>query len=174
MKFYQFNHAPMGEKYREMSKAEYELAKREPYRWFIDFDNCVIEYSEEEYWSYYQKYYHSRNSRRDKNTRAATEITLDSVNEAYSYEMSVFSVHTEQTVEDRAICRIYQDYCKQRLLVAFEALSSEEVYLVLEMTLRFRKQKELAAELGVSQQAISRKYLAALRKLRQLLSDLER
>lgn len=68
----------------------------------------------------------------------------------------------------------YQDYCKQRLLVAFEALSSEEVYLVLEMTLRFRKQKELAAELGVSQQAISRKYLAALRKLRQLLSDLER
>ena len=55
MKFYQFNHAPMGEKYREMSKAEYELAKREPYRWFIDFDNCVIECSEEEYWSYYQK-----------------------------------------------------------------------------------------------------------------------
>ena len=174
MKYYfEYNHAPAGDKYCIMTKAEYELAKRDPTRWFIDFGNCVIECSKAERTEYYRMYYRYFNSRKCKNGRDADMVSLNSVNEAVSYGMSVFAVHNEPTIDDIVICRMYQAYCKQRLIAALETLSSDEVYLVQEMTLKSRKQKDLAAELGISQQAVSKKYLAAMRKLRQLLSDLK-
>ena len=55
MKYYfEYNHAPTGDKYCIMTKAEYELAKRDPTRWFIDFGNCVIECSKAERTEYYR------------------------------------------------------------------------------------------------------------------------
>jgi hypothetical protein len=65
-------------------------------------------------------------------------VSLNSVNEAVSYGMSVFAVHNEPTIDDIVICRMYQAYCKQRLIAALGNLSSDEVYLVQEMTLKSR------------------------------------
>ena len=109
MKYYfEYNHAPAGDKYCIMTKAEYELAKRDPSRWFIDFGNCVIECSKAERTEYYRMYYRYFNSRKCKNGRDADMVSLNSVNEAVSYGMSVFAVHNEPTIDDIVICRMYQ------------------------------------------------------------------
>ena len=172
-KYFIYNKNPLGAKYVEISKDEFLRIWHEPGRWFINFGNCVLECEKSEYRSYYRVLYHYRYTKRTADFVNADVVSLSGKEDDCTYDMSIFSQHNERGIEDIVIERIYQEFCKQRLIAALETLSSDEVYLVQEMTLKSRKQKDLAAELGISQQAVSKKYLAAMRKLRQLLSDLE-
>ncbi len=173
-KFYQFNPVPGGSKYVEMSREEFLEARNDPNRWFIYLGDYALEVEEAVYRDYYRIRNHSSYLLRDVDGHCAEILSLDEMEEEATYEMSVFSVHTELSTEEEVILRDDQTYRKQQLYAALAALGTDEAYVFVEMTLKKRKQKSLAAELTISQQAVSKKYWHALDKLRQLLKHLKR
>ena len=78
------------------------------------------------------------------------------MDEDVSYEISVFSVHTEQSVEDAAEVSLQ----KQQIRQAFRHLSEEEIYLIRELLIKERMQSEIAKELHISQQAVSKRFIS--------------
>ena len=171
--YYKYSHNPNGKKYAPMTKTEYLAVKSDPNRWFINFGNCIMECERSEYTAYYRLLDHYQYTKRKADGHRAEVISLDEAKDLYSYEESVFSVHTEQTPDDETIERLLQEYRKNRLITAFESMLEDEVYLLEEIVLRSRTQSDLANEMHISHQAISKRLRKIMRKLRAMLQDLE-
>lgn len=169
VRYYEYNCKDSGAKYAEITEAEYLEAKADPNRWFISFGSCVLECEKPEYEDYYKQEERNRYSRRDAGRKTVEVLSLEQVEEDYTYDMSVFTLHNELSVEE-TVSKAYQ---KMRLLNAIAQLTPNEAYLIQELHFKNRNQKELAGELGITQQAVSKRYRSTLQRLRRMLSDLE-
>lgn len=56
---------------------------------------------------------------------------------------------------------------------ALEKLDEQDLKLVVEIHVKHKSQNHLSEELGISQQGVSKRYRAVLRKLRKLMGDID-
>ena len=166
VRYYAYNPKKRGSKYVEITEEQYLNVKIQPNRWFISFGNCVLECEKSEYDEYYRQREHSLYTLRNASGKRPDILSLEAMDEDVPYEISVFSVHTEQSVEDAAEVSLQ----KQQIRQAYRHLSEEEIYLIRELLIKERMQSEIAQELHISQQAVSKRFLKAIRKLREAAS----
>ena len=171
MRYFEYNRNADKPKYVPMTEGEYLRAKQDPNRWFISFGTCVLECEQEEYAEHYRKLEHYRYTLRDADRKLASVISLDALSTEALYEMSVFSVHTEMSVEEQIIAKENRRLLKTALQDSLQKLTPEECYLIHELKVNRKKQAEVAKELGISQQAVSKRYRAAVKKLKEMLGE---
>lgn len=147
MVYYEFNRTGKGGKYKKMSAEEYEQAKQDPKRWFLegwDEDGKVLLYvmecSKEMYDEVQSEKNHSAYIGRDKSERKAVDETVQMA--------------------------LYSEYTKDILHKALSRLKPEERYILTELALKKRTLESVGKSLGVSRSAISQRYLRIRWKLR--------
>ena len=173
MMYFEYNHEGKRPLRIPMTEEAFLKAKDEPDRWFINFGSCVLEVTKLEYDKYYKEKERSRYIRRNAIGRLDEQTTLDMMDEAFTYEQSVFSVSGEKSVEDEVIDRETRAYVVQKVHEALQQLDKGDQHIVIEITIRHTRQTALSKEMGISQQTVSRRYHKVLAKLRVLLSELE-
>ena len=171
--YYEFNREGKRPLRIPMTEAAFLKAKEEPDRWFISFGDCVLEVTKSEYVKYYKEKEHTRHLRRTAAKYELECVPLDSLEEQFTYDRNVFSVHAELSVEDEVIQRDLKTALHKLLCDALEKLDEQDLKLVVEIHFKHKSQNHLSEELGISQQGVSKRYRAVLRKLRKLMGDIE-
>ena len=87
--------------------------------------------------------------------------------------MSIFSTSEPTSVEDLVIEKLMRSEINQKLWEAIRNLAEDERYLVIKLHIKQEKQSKIAADLGVSQQTVSKRNLKILQKLKKLLDKEE-
>ena len=170
VKYYLFNPNPSdSEPLRiPVTLSEYEKVRKSPDRWFIDLGDLVLEVTKEQHEKYDKVDRHSRYLRRVASRSGRTQ-SLSTLEEAITYEMSIFSTSESSSVEDLVIEKLMRSEIYQKLWDAIRNLAEDERYLVIKLHIRQEKQSKIAKGLGVSQQTVSKRILKILQKLRKLL-----
>lgn len=172
MVYFEFNRTGKGGKYKKMSAEEYEQAKQNPKRWFLegwDEDGkallYVMECSKEMYDEVQSEKNHSAYIGRDKSDRKAVVLSFEQDMVECSEESSVFS-NGSRPVDETVQMALYSEYTKDILHRALSRLKPEERYILTELALKKRTLESVGKSLGVSRSAISQRYLRIRWKLR--------
>ncbi|MCM1508440.1 MAG: hypothetical protein NC177_15120 [Ruminococcus flavefaciens] len=170
-KYYKYNPNGNKPKYVEMAEEEYIGAKQEDNRWFISFGNCVLECEKSEYDEHYRKLNHYRYTQKDAEGKTVETISLEQNEIEYSYDMSVFQNEDEVMVDDKIIESMNTAFRHEELRKAMERLSESERNLITQLFSENKNQSELTAIYGVSQQALSKRKYAILKKLYEAVKN---
>ena len=103
VRYYAYNPKDRGPRYIEITEEEYLKIKIQTDRWFISFGTCVLECEKAEYDDYYRHLEHYRYTLRNASRKRPDVLSMDAMEEEFPYETSVFSVHTEKSVEDEVM-----------------------------------------------------------------------
>ncbi len=156
-----------------MTEEKFLEVKGLPDRWFIRLGNCVLEVSKEEYDKYYKEYEHSKYCRRDAAGNYVRPVKLDKSNPDHVRAFSLCMSCTSVSIEDVAIDHMMSRQRVKRLHEALEALDESERTLMMQVFFENQKQSDLAVSMGVTQQCISKRIKAILKKLEIMLADLK-
>lgn len=148
----------------QITEEEYIAALANPDRWFINFGNCVLEVSREEYVKYSKDYWHSRYNIRYAYRNGIKVQSLDALDENVA---DTYPLRSGQTLEDALIEKLSMQELTRQLSSALRELDADELHLVVEIHINQKPQKEVSEEFGISQQAVSKRLQKVLRKLRE-------
>jgi RNA polymerase sigma factor (sigma-70 family) len=120
-----------------------------------------IEVSPEVYKVYYQAYEQERyaKSKAFDVERSLDRFSEDGVNVEYQYAMS------QPSLEDQ----VFHEQMKKKLPAALAVLSDDERLLISELFYNNKSETEVAKTLGLSQQAVSKRWLKLRTKIKEFL-----
>ena len=167
VRYYAYNPKDRGPRYIEITEEEYLKIKIQTDRWFISFGTCVLECEKAEYDDYYRHLEHYRYTLRNASRKRPDVLSMDAMEEEFPYETSVFSVHTEKSVEDE----VMESMRIEQISHALSRLPTDDAFLVREYLMKERTQSEIAQELKISQQAVSKRMIKILYKLKKMLTS---
>ena len=155
-----------------MTEEQFLAVKDLPDRWFINISGCVLEVSKAEYDDYHKEREHSNYCRRDKDRKVVHPVKLEELDTERLIAYSIFTLMEAQSLEESVEESLMQKVEIKRLYEALDELGADERSLIHAIYYCNQNQKTLAKKLGITQQGVSRRLSAVLKKLRSMLSDL--
>jgi RNA polymerase sigma factor (sigma-70 family) len=128
--------------------------------------------TKEEYNKYYKEYEHARYCRLNASRKVVHNLELDTFEPDYITAINPFTRLAEPSVEDIVVEHLMDAFKVKRLHEAMDTLTPGELDLINKLFFMNKRQKDVAAELGITQQGVSKRLSAILRKLRSLLGNL--
>ena len=107
-----------------------------------------------------------------KDRKVVHPVKLDELDTDRLIAYSIFTWMGAQSLEESVEDSLMQKVEIKRLYEALDELSADERSLIHAIYYCNQNQKSLAKELGITQQGVSRRLSAVLKKLRSMLSDL--
>ena len=155
-----------------MTEKEFLALKNLPDRWFISFGKYVLEVTKAEYDKYYKEYEHERYCKLNASGKVVHNLELDTFDPDYITVIDPFTRLAEPSVEDIVVEHLMEIFKTKRLHEAIDTLSPDDRQIIMMLFFMSKRQKDVAAELGITQQGVSKRLPGILRKLRDLLADL--
>ena len=171
-KYFVFNKAASRPLRVPVTLAELRKARREPGRCFVDFGNCVLEVTKAQYEKFSKEDQHSRYLQRMA-VHADATVSLNNLEDVITYEMSIFGTSEPDSVEDTVMRCLMLAEARKHLKEAMGALEADDLHLIIKLHIRQEKQSQIAEDLGISQQTVSKRNQKILQKLRTLLDENE-
>lgn len=169
--YYEYNREGKRPLRVQITEEEYIAARAQPDRWFINFGNCVLEVSREEYVKYSKDFWHSRYNTRYAYRNGIKVQSLDAMEENVA---DTYPLLADQTVEETVIEKLSMEELTRQLAAALRELDADELHLIIEFHFHKKPQKQLSEEFGISQQAVSKRLQKVLRKLREKMEGEQR
>ena len=173
MIYFEFNHKGGKGKYSQMTETAYQQAIQQNDRWFLIFaeDGYALECTQAEHRDYYSRLNHEKNSRRGKDGKYPELLSIERNEVECSSDMSVFFDGDNLTIDDIVLDKLEIEERNALVHKAVDQLTSEEQYMLQELVFRKRTQTDLAEEFHITQQALSKRYRAVLKKLSDFLKN---
>lgn len=164
MIYYEFDRTGKGGKYKEMTEAEYELAKHNPERFFLEgWDEehktllYIMECTQDELEEQRAEQKGIKNRLRDSSGHTAKVLSLEGEMLECSASSSVFGESDGAALDDAILESIAKEIALQKLKSSISRLSAQDQLLLRRVYQEQKKQAEIAEEFHCTQQNISRR-----------------
>lgn len=162
MIYYEFDRTGKGGKYKEMTEAEYSMAKQDPSRFFMEgWDEehktllYIMECSAEEFVRDRNDEDNIQKRLRDKSNHKATVLSIEGDMIDCDEGHSVFGDGDHSTLENKVLETIANEITMDALRVEIGRLSARDRFLIQRVYADQKTQEQIADELGCSQQYVS-------------------
>ena len=171
MIYFEFNHKGGKGKYSQMTEKAYQQAIKQNDRWFLISaeDGYALECTQAEHHDYYSRLNHEKNSRRGKDGKYPELLSIERNEVECSSDMSVFFDGDNPTIDDIVLDGLETAERNALLHKAMKQLTSEEQYIIREISHHGRTQSSLAREFDIARETMSERYHRILRKLKKYM-----
>ena len=180
MIYFEFNRTGGKEKYTQITEEVFRQAVKQEGRYFIRYmkegkheEDYVIESTKQEFMRFWKGKNHSEYVQKNADNRKVIPLSLDT-DEIEGYDSTsaarnIFHNGDNSTIDEQVLAEMYTAEKYELLYQAIEQLDAEEQYIINQIFFAHRTQTELAKEFHIEQQAVSKKYRSALKKLKTYL-----
>ena len=171
MIYFEFNRRGGKEKYIQMTEKAFQEAVEQNDRWFLVFaeDGYALECTQAEHRDYYSRLNHEKNSRRGKDGKYPELLSIERNEVECSSDMSVFFDGDNLTIDDIVLDKLEIEERNALLHKAMKQFTSEEQYIIREISHHGRTQSSLAREFGIARETMNERYHRILRKLKKYM-----